>query len=48
MFGEFKIDKLVPNSGRYRLVIKKGSTHTGAADFELAEESLYLGKINLA
>ncbi len=46
-FGEFKIDKLRPNSGSYRLEVM-GKVGRCAVQFELASESLYLGVLRLA
>jgi len=45
-FGEFKIDKLEPDSGQYELVIS-GTSGNASMEFELGGESLYLGTIEL-
>lgn len=45
-FGEFKIDKLPPNSGDYRLEVRSAAGRFGG-DFELGAESRYLGVIKL-
>lgn len=42
-FGEFVIDGLVPNSGRYQLKFSEQKT----MEFEQSEESRYLGVIKL-
>jgi Fe-S-cluster-containing dehydrogenase component len=46
-FGEFKIDKLKQNSGQYELEVT-GSTGSFSTTFDLGDESLYLGAIELA
>lgn len=46
-FGEFKIDKLEPNSGSYQLEIT-GTAGKLSQTFELGAESLYLGELRLA
>ena len=46
-FGEFKIDKLEPNSGSYQLEIN-GTAGNLSKDFDLSDESLYLGVLTLA
>jgi Fe-S-cluster-containing dehydrogenase component len=46
-FGEFKIDRLEPGSGRYRVEVTGASGHA-AAELDLADESLYLGVMALA
>ena len=46
-FGEFKIDKLEPNSGEYVLEIK-GAAGSGTMTFEMGDESLYAGVIKLS
>jgi Fe-S-cluster-containing dehydrogenase component len=46
-FGEFMIDGLEPNSGRYRLEITGPSGHC-STEFELGDESPYLGVMTLA
>ncbi len=45
-FGEFRIDRLAPGSGVYRLEIS-GAAGRVAMDFELDAESLYLGVLKL-
>jgi hypothetical protein len=45
-FGEFKIDKLAPGSGRYDLRISLNG-ESFLTQFDLAEESLYLGVLKL-
>jgi Fe-S-cluster-containing dehydrogenase component len=45
-FGEFKIDRLPPNSGDYRLEVRSAAGSFGG-DFELGPESRYLGVIRL-
>jgi Fe-S-cluster-containing dehydrogenase component len=46
-FGEFKIDMLEPNSGRYELEVI-GEAGGSSTSFDLGNESLYLGVITLA
>lgn len=46
-FGEFKIDRLEPGSGGYRLEAG-GSTGSFATEFELGQDSRYLGVLRLA
>lgn len=46
-FGEFKIDKLPPNSGRYEVTIS-GSGGSLAKAFDLGDDSAYLGVLILA
>lgn len=46
-FGEFKIDRLEPNSAGYRLECS-GSSGRCSAQFDLGEESCYLGVLALA
>ncbi len=48
IFGEFKIDKLEKNSGQYQLELSSASSGSASAQFELGDESLYLGVIALA
>ena len=45
-FGEFKLDKLEPGSGAYQLEIS-GDGGSLTHDFELGDESLYLGVLAL-
>jgi Fe-S-cluster-containing hydrogenase component 2 len=46
-YGEFKIDGLVPDSGRYRVVIEVGGREEKRLDVEL-KKSVYVGRIDLA
>jgi Fe-S-cluster-containing dehydrogenase component len=46
-FGEFKLDKLEPDSGRYEIGIKAAAGSI-TKPFELGSESLYLGVLTLA
>jgi Fe-S-cluster-containing dehydrogenase component len=46
-FGEFKIDRLEPNSGRYQLEVT-GSAGRFSMEFDLGGESRYLGVMRLA
>jgi len=46
-FGEFKIDRLPPGSGRYDLEVT-GAAGRATADFVLGDESPYLGVLMLA
>ncbi len=48
MFGDFKIDKLGKNSGRYELEVKSPAAGSARVKFDLGEESVYLGTIALA
>ena len=45
-FGEFKIDKLAPNSGRYEVEVA-GSGGSLSKSFELQQDSMYLGVLTL-
>lgn len=47
VFGEFKIDGLPPDSGRYRVVIEVAGREAKRLDVEL-KQSVYLGRIDLA
>jgi Fe-S-cluster-containing dehydrogenase component len=47
-FGEFKIDKLEQNSGQYELEVKSDSSGSFSTQFDLGDESLYLGTMTLA
>jgi Fe-S-cluster-containing dehydrogenase component len=47
-FGEFKIDKLEKNSGRYELEVNSDSSGSVSIAFNLGDESLYLGTMTLA
>lgn len=47
IFGEFKIDKLEPNSGFYKLRLHSQSGDTLAMDIEVLEQSIYLGAVTL-
>jgi Fe-S-cluster-containing dehydrogenase component len=46
-FGEFKIEGLAPNSGRYGVVIEVGGRETKRLDVDV-RDSVYLGRIDLA
>jgi Fe-S-cluster-containing dehydrogenase component len=46
-FGEFKIDKLAPKSGRHELHVSLGAAGGYVTEFNLADESLYLGTMKL-
>ncbi len=46
-YGEFKIDGLTPDSGRYRVVVEVNGRETKRIDVEL-KKSVYLGRIDLA
>jgi len=46
-FGEFKIDKLEPNSGKFELEVT-ASSGSASKQFDLGDESLYLGALMLA
>lgn len=46
-FGEFKIDRLEPGSGRYQLEVA-GAAGRAALEFELDDDSVYLGVLKLA
>ena len=46
-FGEFKIDKLAPDSGRYALEVSRDS-EVCQAEFDLGADSRYLGTLTLA
>lgn len=48
VFGEFKIDKLEPNSQGYELTISAESGASFSTTFDLGEDSLYLGTLKLA
>ncbi len=48
IFGEFKMDKLEPNSGQYDLEVSSDSSGSLSMQFNLGDESLYLGEIVLA
>ena len=48
MFGEFKIDKLEKNSGQYELEVSSDSSGSVSVEFDLGDESLYLGAMTLA
>ena len=47
VFGEFKIDKLEPQSGSYELQVSSGRAKSLSMEFILGDESLYLGTITL-
>jgi Fe-S-cluster-containing dehydrogenase component len=46
-YGEFKIDGLKPDSGRYRIVVEVAGREAKRLDLEL-RKSVYLGRIDLA
>lgn len=48
MFGEFKIDRLEPNSGQYDLEVRSDSLGSVSMQFDVGEESPYLGVMKLA
>jgi hypothetical protein len=48
MFGEFKIDKLEKQSGPYDLEVRSGLSGNLPVEFDIGDESLYLGKMTLA
>lgn len=45
-FGEFKFDRLAPGSGSYRVDVVGAATAAGSKQFEMGQESLYLGVIS--
>jgi len=47
IFGEFKIDKLGKKSGQYELEVISDSSGSASMEFDLGDESLYLGVIAL-
>ena len=47
IFGEFKIDKLGKKSGQYELEVNSGSSRSTSMEFDLGDESLFLGTITL-
>ncbi len=47
MFGDFRIDRLKKNSGKYRLEVSSESSGSAATAFELGEDSIHLGAIAL-
>jgi Fe-S-cluster-containing dehydrogenase component len=47
-FGEFKIDKLEKHSGPYELEVTSDSSGSASMQFDLGDESLYLGAMTLA
>ncbi len=46
-FGEFKLDRLEPDSGQYELEVT-GESGSASMRFDLGDESLYLGVVKLA
>ncbi len=48
IFGEFKIDKLEKKSGQYKLEVSSDSLGSLSVEFEIGDESLYLGTMTLA
>jgi len=47
VFGEFKIDRLPPNSGAYELRVSRGAGPGLSLKVDLGEDSLYLGVLKL-
>ena len=47
VFGEFKLDKLAPQSGAYKLTVSSVSWGAYATDVKVEDDSLYLGVIKL-
>ncbi|MEQ1802631.1 MAG: 4Fe-4S dicluster domain-containing protein [Gammaproteobacteria bacterium] len=47
-FGEFRFDRLEPDSGRYEIEVTSGSAGRGSLAFDLGGDSPYLGVITLA
>ena len=47
-FGEFKIDKLEKNSGQYELAVSSPASGSVSMQFDLGDDSLYLGVMTLA
>jgi len=47
IFGEFKIDKLENKSGQYELEVSSDSSGSISVEFDLGDESLYLGTMAL-
>jgi Fe-S-cluster-containing dehydrogenase component len=47
-FGEFKFDKLKPDSGAYELAIVSRTGKSISLDFTIKSESLYLGVLDIA
>ena len=48
IFGEFKIDRLEKQSGTYELEVRSESFGNLSEEFNLGDESLYLGTLALA
>ena len=48
IFGEFKIDKLEKKSGQYELEVSSDSSGSISVEFDLDNESLYLGTMKLS
>ena len=48
IFGEFKIDKLEKKSGQYELEVSSDSSGSISVEFDLDDESLYLGTMKLS
>lgn len=46
-FGEFKLDKLAPNSGAYEITITHASNGPLSQNVEVGNESVYLGALKL-
>ncbi len=47
IFGEFKIDKLKKKSGRYKLEVNPNLSEGLSMEFDLDDESIYLGELQL-
>ncbi len=47
VFGEFKIDKLEPQSGAYEINVSSTRGESYATEFTVEKDSLYLGTMNL-
>ncbi len=47
-FGDFKIDKLEKKSGQYEIEVSSESSGSKSIEFDLGDESLYLGTMMLA
>ena len=47
IFGDFKIDRLDQDSGQYELEVHSVSSGSVSVEFDLGDESLYLGTMTL-
>ena len=47
MFGDFKIDKIEKSSGPYTLEVSSELSGNASMEFDLGDESLYIGTITL-